>query len=348
MAWGIVASVGGSLLGGLLSSKSASKAADTQAAAAQAASAAALQGTRESNQLTRDIYLQTLRNQAPNLRSGQLALSALQSGLGLGAATKGYTPPPAKPTFSGDVPYPSQIGSPDYTIGDGKKYPTQIGAPMAQMPVAAPQTYGTYVNAQGVAVDAEGNPVEGPGYDAGLGQMGDYGATEAEMAGAGEPYAGTFQEQFTGQDLYKDPSYQFRLDEGMRALRAQQAAGGNRFSGQAMKDITNYGQGAASQEYQAGYGRFMANKEALYNRLSNLAGLSSSTAGSLAGAGATAAGQMGSNIMAGVGSSNQYLTSGANAQASGTIGSTNALVGGINTAAQNYWMQDYLKNKGNP
>lgn len=47
-----------------------------------------------------------------------------------------------------------------------------------------------------------------------------------------------------------DPSYQWRLDQGLGAVQNSAAAGGMLNSGGTLKALTNYAQGAASQEYQ--------------------------------------------------------------------------------------------------
>lgn len=78
----------------------------------------------------------------------------------------------------------------------------------------------------------------------------------------------------------QSPGYQFRLSEGLRATQASQAARGGLLSGGAMKELTNYGQGLASDEYG--------------NYINQLFGLS--------GMGQQAAGNM-SNIATGIGSS---------------------------------------------
>jgi hypothetical protein len=51
-------------------------------------------------------------------------------------------------------------------------------------------------------------------------------------------------------DLQMDPSYQFRFDQGEKALRSMQAAQGGRFGGAAQKALVDYGQNMASTEYQ--------------------------------------------------------------------------------------------------
>jgi hypothetical protein len=59
---------------------------------------------------------------------------------------------------------------------------------------------------------------------------------------------GEFHEP-TAEDVYKDPSYQFRVDQGRGALENSAAAKGVLNSGGTLSDIINYGQKAASQEY---------------------------------------------------------------------------------------------------
>lgn len=45
-------------------------------------------------------------------------------------------------------------------------------------------------------------------------------------------------------------AYKWALGQGLESLDRAQGSRGKRFSGQAMKEITDYGQGAASQQYQ--------------------------------------------------------------------------------------------------
>ena len=163
---------------------------------------------------------------------------------------------------------------------------------------------------------------------------------------------GKFTEEFTGQDIYQDPSYKFRLEEGLRALRAQQAAGGNRMGSQAMKDITQYAQQAASQEYGSAYDRFMRNREALYNRLAGItsAGQTAATqAGQFGVGGAGTTAELGSRMASDVSrlgtgaqaAASDYLTSAAAARGAGQVGSTQAIVGGL-TGGLSQGMQNYL------
>ncbi len=59
-------------------------------------------------------------------------------------------------------------------------------------------------------------------------------------------------------DLTQDPSYQFRLAEGQKALEKSMAARGMLNSGQSMKAITDYGQNMASTAYDDAYRNWFA------------------------------------------------------------------------------------------
>jgi len=58
-----------------------------------------------------------------------------------------------------------------------------------------------------------------------------------------------------------DPSYQWRLQQGQQALERSAAGRGGLQSGATLKALTNYSQGAASQEYQAAFDRFMGQQK---------------------------------------------------------------------------------------
>ena len=295
------AAIGGSIISGVLASNAAKSSAETQANAATQASNTQLQATREANQLQQWALQQQLTNQSPYAQSGQMALAALQSGLGLGQMTTG-----------------AQQAVP------GTQQQAQPSGPV-------------YTNAQGQIVDQMGQPVNQP-ENASPYQIQNYGASQAQLnQGAGAVQAGQFQQKFAPSDLTTDPSYQWRLDQGMKNLQASAAARGTLGSGQNLKDITDYSQGAASQEYQNAYSRYMQQQETLYNRLAGLAGIgtSATSAGNAALQGSATA--MGQNTMAGAGASSNYLTGGAAAQAAGQVGSANAIGSGIGGAANN-WM----------
>lgn len=59
----------------------------------------------------------------------------------------------------------------------------------------------------------------------------------------------------TAQDLSADPSFQFRLDQGRKALEQSAAGKGVLRTGGTLKDLVNYGQNFASNEYGNVYTR---------------------------------------------------------------------------------------------
>ena len=61
--------------------------------------------------------------------------------------------------------------------------------------------------------------------------------------------------EFDTEDLLKDPGYQFRQDEGAKAIERKGAARGMLQSGRTLQSLSNFSQGLASQEYGQAYGR---------------------------------------------------------------------------------------------
>ena len=69
-------------------------------------------------------------------------------------------------------------------------------------------------------------------------------------------YVDKFKKEF-GRKGSDDPSFGIRLREGERSLARRQAASGNRLSGQAARELTEYGQEFASREFGAAHRRAM-------------------------------------------------------------------------------------------
>ena len=155
---------------------------------------------------------------------------------------------------------------------------------------------------------------------------------------------GQFTQTFKPSDMQLDPSYQFRLNQGSQNLNASAAARGLLGSGQNLKDITDYGQQSASQEYQNAFNRYQTNQGNLYNRLSGMATMSQNAAAGVGNQGMQVASNMAQNTMAGVGASSNYLTSGAAAQAAGAVGSANAWGGAMQGGIGNYMGMQSLNN----
>jgi len=119
-----------------------------------------------------------------------------------------------------------------------------------------------------------------------------------------------------------DPSYQFRLGEGMKALERTAAARGGLISGGALKAAQRYGQDFASQEFGNAY-----------NRLAGLAGVGQTSTNAMG----SAAGTYGANA-------GNLITGAAGARASGYVGGANALTSGLGQY-MNYTQNQNLLNR---
>lgn len=107
--------------------------------------------------------------------------------------------------------------------------------------------------------------------------------------------------------LTSDPGYQFRMDQGQKAIERSAAARGGLFSGGTGKALQQYSQGLASQEYGNAF-----------NRLASLAGIGQSATGQ----------QVNANQNQAVALSD-LTTQAGNARASGYVGAANAQQQGL-------------------
>lgn len=149
------------------------------------------------------------------------------------------------------------------------------------------------------------------------------------------PDFGKYSRDFGMSDFQTDPGYQFRLDQGIKALNNSMAARGLGISGSNIKGAAEYGQNLASGEYQNAFNRYQVNRSNQLNPLQSMMGAGQTSANTLT----SAAGQMGQNV-------SDLQTQAGNARASGYIGSANALAGGLNSAINNglgaYYQSQYM------
>ena len=144
---------------------------------------------------------------------------------------------------------------------------------------------------------------------------------------------GEYTKTFSPSELYSDPGYGFRLDEGRKAIEKSAAARGLLLSGGSLKGIERYGQDYASNEYTNAFNRFQLDQSNRFNRNAAIAGLGQTAVQQLGAQGLATAGQIGQNTI-GAG----------NANASGYVGAANALSGGL-TGAYNNYASGQLLNK---
>jgi hypothetical protein len=94
---------------------------------------------------------------------------------------------------------------------------------------------------------------------------------------------------FGMEQFQADPGYQFRMSEGLKALERSAASRGILQSGGTLKDITRFGQDAASQEYQNAFQRYLTERRAKLEPLEYRIGLGQAAAsGQAANVGSTA------------------------------------------------------------
>jgi hypothetical protein len=105
----------------------------------------------------------------------------------------------------------------------------------------------------------------------------------------GDPNYGEFAREFSLSDFESDPGYQFRLQEGQRAIDRARAARGGFFSGDALREAQQFGQGLAAQTFDDSYRRWLQQRQQQTSNLQNLAG----TGANMTGLGATLAGGVG-------------------------------------------------------
>jgi hypothetical protein len=160
------------------------------------------------------------------------------------------------------------------------------------------------------------------------------------------PGYGKYTKDFSMSDFTTDPGYQFRLEQGLRAINASAAAKGMGMAGANIKGAAEYGQNLASNEYTNAFNRYQTNRAAQLDPLFKLySGGQASAAGSAAQAGALGQnlGQTYSNLGSNVA---QAAVAGGNAQASGYLNSANAITNALNQGASSYLGYNYLNGLG--
>jgi hypothetical protein len=146
-----------------------------------------------------------------------------------------------------------------------------------------------------------------------------------------------------GADKFKtDPSYAFRMAEGMKALERSAAARGGLLSGATLKGIQRYGQDLASTEFQNAFNRYQTERTNTLNPFQSLAGVAQTSANTLGNQAGTYGANVG-NLMSATGASNaNALLAAGNARASAYQGYGTAAgqaIQGINS---------FFRNQGTP
>ena len=155
-----------------------------------------------------------------------------------------------------------------------------------------------------------------------------------------------FNRQFTNADLNANlaPNYAFQLQQGQMANQRAANMGGGSIGGNALQGLQRYTQDYAGNAYQNAFNNFNTQRNNIYNTLSGMANIGTTSGGQLASLGNTLGGNLGSlssnyggnittNAGQGIGAANAYGLNTANlATGIGSALAGNAVAGGANTA----------------
>lgn len=153
---------------------------------------------------------------------------------------------------------------------------------------------------------------------------------------------GSAAQPFSMSAFQQDPGYQFRLEEGQKALERSTAARAGLQSGGALKAAARYGQDYGSQEYQNAFNRYQTERAAKINPLLSILGAGQTSTNALTNAAGTTgtnlsntAMSLGNNLATGYGNLGQ-------ARASGYVGMGNALNTALSGGTNAYMMNQFM------
>jgi hypothetical protein len=151
-----------------------------------------------------------------------------------------------------------------------------------------------------------------------------------------QPY---LTKQFGQEDFLAgiDPSYNFRLAQGNIATTNLANQAGGLIGGNALQGLTNYGQGAASQEFSNAFNRFQTGRSNIYNNLASIAGLGQTSLGQT--------GQLAGTTSQGVGGA---IAGAGSAIGAGQVAMGNAVSGGLQGAGNAYILSNLLRPQMQP
>lgn len=118
----------------------------------------------------------------------------------------------------------------------------------------------------------EGVERQQPFYDIGLGGMEELARMMGIQGDAESAGYGSFM-QPVEVDVMADPGISFAREQGEQALERQLAAQGKTLSPEAAKELMQFNQNLATQQYGTALDRQRAQQTDIYNRLANLAGV---------------------------------------------------------------------------
>lgn len=132
------------------------------------------------------------------------------------------------------------------------------------------------------------------------------------------------------------PGYKFQLEQGTNAINQNAAANGTLLTGNTGKALTDYGQGLAQTDYNNLYNQALSTYQNNYNvwnndttnqfnRLGQVAGLGANAAANAGSQGQAAANNITNTNLTSAGQQSQDLNNAGAATAAGAVGATNSL-----------------------
>lgn len=303
--------LGGALISGFLGDRAASKSAGAISDASNASAA-----------VQREMYQTTRADLAPYREAGVPALQRLMYLIGLPM-------PNDKPL----APTREQFTKTEPVAGDGGTLRQMAFDPRQSGWGQAQGGMGRFLGgATGKSTfDQEGFDAATTKYNEELKAW-----EEAQAKQATDPEFGSLMRPFTNEDFEKDPGYQFRLDEGEKALERGALARGLNASSATLKNLMRFNQGLASDEYGAAFARHDLNRANKFNMLSYIAGTGQNAA--------AMTGQAGANMASGV---SQAIMAGGAGAAAGYMGSgsawNNAIQGGLSNMMYQQRFEQMMK-----
>ncbi len=262
-----------------------------QADAAEDAAQLQLQGQREAIAEQRRQYEQTREDFAPYRETGVNALAQYAALYGIGRGTTSM-----EPEFLTERYQTGTERVPIYTQGQWLGHEAGGGMERQLLRYDDRPTYAT-------------REVANPAYDPDSGFL-----SRDEMQAARDRFMET-------------PGYQFRFDEGLRALDRSASARGRLGSGGRDRELIRYGQGIAADEFQT-----------YADRLAGIAGMGQGATTTTATLGQQSSNAISNALQTGAARAGGYIADAGTARASGYVGAANA----VNRGFQNALMAAYL------
>lgn len=319
------------LIGSALGAGSSLLSATTQSGAMEDAAALQHEATMAGIEEQRRQFDQIRTDFGPYRDIGETALGEY-------AALWGIGPGGLLPQYASDVterPANALVAGP---TASADPYASIIGRPMPAhrldaMGIDVSRNLGKTVYKMAPQPGYDGNPADDRYiyYGAGTGG-GAAGAGGADTSGGGvnSLLPGSRSMEEARNRFMTTPGYEFRVEEGIRALDRSAAARGGLGSGGYGRDLERFGQGIATEEF-----RHYA------DRLGDLAQRGQAAAGQTASAGMQSSGNIVNALTSGARAQGDYLSQAGTARASGYVGAANALNSGVN----NYMFYDWLNRQ---